>query len=177
MGWRRILRYRRLLLLTSLLGALVLLPIANTTWRSMRQKDRVPTATCAPADPRRDHFLPPVVEAPLPPESDLPPEQAPPTWIGFTKPLAIDFTRVLLRGSEDQLRQYVAPDTKFDLAALRQELGVSCPADTFTVHRTHVSDDEVIMEPTIYYEDYAVTIRVVLRLYPDQWWVTVVAPT
>ncbi len=174
-AWVRTLR-RRLLALLVLLAVLALINSAGAVWRSTQPAVGAPTAACPPADGGRKHFLPPRTEPPLPPGSDIPVEQAPPTWIGFTKPLAFDFTRALLRGSEEQAREFVAPDVDFQQAAWRQRLGVTCPPDIFTVKRTLARADQVVIEPTVYYVDHTVTFRLIFRPYPDRWRIVAAEP-
>lgn len=176
MTWKHLLRYRLIVILLLILSILVLFQVAESVRRSAPQSTPNSTARCLPADPDRDHFFPPVDEAPLPSDSNTGPEQAPLTWIGFTKPMSIDFTRALLRGTEEQARQFIAPEVTIDIANLRDHLGIGCPADTYTVHRKWVADDEVIMVPTVYYAQHTVKFQIVLRLYPDRWWITAVEP-
>lgn len=169
MGWARAWRWGRILPLLVLLAALAVCNAAGAVGRTGR-------SACPPADPGRDHFFPPVDEPPLPPGTGRDFENRPLTGLGVTKALAFDFTRALVRGSEEQARAFVAPDVDFRQDAWRQRLGVGCPPDTFTVHRTAVRADEVVLEPTVYYADRTVTFRLLLRRYPDRWYVVAAEP-
>jgi hypothetical protein len=98
------------------------------------------------------------------------------TWVGWAKPMTVDFTKALLLGNEGYARTFLAPGYDPDFPALRRRLGIACPPDTFTAHWARVSTDQAEVEPTLYYAETTVTVRVILRPYPDQWRIVAVEP-
>jgi len=170
-------RQRRHVWSALILCAVVLATIdIGLVWQARGAMTGATRSGCLPRAPQRDHFFPPYEEPPLPAESGTDPEGQPLTWIGYTKPLAIDFTRAVLADDVSYAQRFVAPGVDLGLATLRQRLGIQCRPDTFTVHRVAVRADEVALEPTIYYADRTVTFRLTLRRAPARWWVVDAAP-
>lgn len=160
-----------------ILCAVVLATLGSgLVWRARGVTTDATGAGCLPRDPQRDHFFPPYAEPPLPAGSGTDPAGQPLTWIGYTKPLAIDFTRAILADDVPHAQRFVAPGVDLGLITLRQRLGIRCSPDTFTVHRVAVRADEVALEPTVYYAEHTVTFRLTLRRASERWWVVDAAP-
>lgn len=171
-----LLRPSRLVLLLTLLGALLAINAVNVATRSGRPQTQASAVVCPPNDPARRHFAPLGPELTPPPSMGGRPESAELTWVGFAKPMAVDFTSAVLLNDEDKARGFVAPDYNLDIPELRRYLGIACQPDMFTARWAMVSIDQAVIELTLYYADSRVTFRVIFRPYPDQWRIVAVEP-
>ena len=133
---------------------------------------------CASFDPDRSRAAPPPRELTPPPRTGGQHAPAEPHWDALTFAIAVDFTRALIFNDEERARSFVAPGYDLDLPVLRHRLGLACFPDTltFTVRRGVLSAEWAVFEPTVASAGTAVTYRIILRPYPDQWRIVAVEP-
>lgn len=168
-----VLRPYRLALLLAVFGALLAINALGSAKLPGRPQAFGPTGDCPANDPARHHFTLPVPEVTPPPGR---PETAGSTWVGFAKPMAVDFTSAVLRGNEEQARVFVAPDYTLDISELRRYLGIVCQPDQFTARWVMVGSNQAVIEPTLYYVDSMVTFTITFKPYTDQWRIVTVEP-